>query len=112
LPILHRAILRHHIAASSRQEIIGRIGYHTNVAYDCYRGLCPDRIGLGTTLDGSIRAGDSIVACRRWNTHERNRRFGGGLFAQIDILPSADREYDRRLGLLDHLYDLIEGGLI
>src|SRR5437660_10155039 len=95
LPVLHSAKLRNNIPAPSRQEIIGRIRNHTNIAYDCYRGLSPDRIWLGTTLDGSVWTRDSIVARGSWNTHERNGRFRGCKLAQIDIFPASHRQHDR-----------------
>src|SRR6266516_2580630 len=75
LPVLHCAKLRHNIPAPSRQEIIWRFRNHANIANDRYWRLCSNRVGLGTTLDRSIRAGDSIVARGCWNAHERNRGF-------------------------------------
>src|SRR5437867_8996133 len=91
LPILHSAKLGHNIPTSSRQEIVGRIRYHANIAYDSNRRLCPDRAGLGTTLDRSVGAGYAIMARGGWNAHERNRRLRRGKLAQIDILPTPDR---------------------
>src|SRR6266487_1359116 len=72
LPILHSAKLRHNIATTRRQEIIGRVRYHTNIANDGYRSLRSDRVGLRTTLDRSIRTRDSIMARSCRNAHEWN----------------------------------------
>src|SRR5881396_1547952 len=111
LPILHRTKLGHNIPTPSRQQIVGRIRYHANIANDSNRRLRPDRVGLGTTLDRSIRAGDSIMARGSRNAHERNRRLGRSKLAQIDILPAPDRQHDGGPSLLDRLYDLVQNGL-
>src|SRR5213596_1809644 len=111
LPILYSTKLCHNIPTPSRQQIVGRIRYHANIANDSNRRLRPDRVGLGTTLDGSIRAGDSIMARGCRNAHERNRRFRGGKLAQIDILAAPDRQHDGWPSLLDRLYDLVQNGL-
>src|SRR5260370_21841989 len=69
LPVLHCAKLRHNVPTSCTQEIVGRITYHTNIANDRYRCLCSNRVGLATSLDGSVRTGDPSVARNGWNTH-------------------------------------------
>src|SRR5260370_5451484 len=65
LPVLHRAKLRHNIPTTCSQETIGRITYHTNIAYDSNWSLSSNRVRLGTTLDRSVRTGDPIVTRNR-----------------------------------------------
>src|SRR5207247_8521889 len=89
----------------------GRSRHTANIDKDSNRRLRPDRVGLGTTLDGSIRAGDSIMARGCRNAHERNRRLGRSKLAQINILPAPDRQHDGWPSLLDRLYDLVQNGL-
>src|SRR5260370_21245530 len=43
LPILHRAELCNNVPTTCSQEILGRVPYHTNIAYDSYRCLCSNR---------------------------------------------------------------------